>query len=181
MCVASAAALCSLYLLLGTATQPAAAAPPTQPPLIVPALVQPELFEGFQPIPPDDFGLSPGLNFFVFQDDEGLHVVRLQDAVEVFNERIPELIDVGFDPGDHRLYILDGDFNHPRFRFINLFTGETLLEERLTDQAEVRTDLHGFVNLLVTRSGQRSDILVFDGFGRRVQRLTRDALATWGV
>jgi hypothetical protein len=176
------AALAAALGLLCAAPVPAAAGGfPQPPPAVVPDLLEPELFEGFEPIPPDDFGFSPDFEFFVFQDDEGLQVIRVADSAIVLRQRFDDRVEIGFDPDDNRIYLLDGPQDNQRLRFIDPDTGLVLFDRRFRTRPEVRTDFEGFVNVVVSREREAATILVFDGFGVPTTRLVTSPLVRWGI
>ena len=51
----------------------------------LPNFVSPSLFAGFEPIEPDDTGLSPNFQYLVVNDGDQIHVIRLFDEIEVFH------------------------------------------------------------------------------------------------
>lgn len=160
-------------LLLSFGAAPAAAAPPTP----TPNFVRPSLFEGFEPIEPDEFGISPDFEYFVFQDADGFHVVRLFDGVETFQLKFLQgVLEVGFDPEDERLFLLEplagGDF---RFRFVDPFSGAILRDERTSDRPTIRTNFNGTTNVFIEPVTKRSRVLVFDQDGAAAFRRTYGA------
>ncbi|HTE19050.1 MAG TPA: hypothetical protein VK689_11805 [Armatimonadota bacterium] len=169
------AALSTLSVLLVPATR-GLAAPQTSPNAPrIPNLIAPSFFEGFEPIPPDRNGTSPSLQFLVFEDERGLHVVRLADQVEVFSEELDREFQVGFDPSDQRLFLVETQRDGYRFRFINPDTGAVLLDERSTERPDIRINFDATVNVLALRDRTRTRLEVFDAGGR--VRFRRNASA----
>lgn len=172
--VALWATLAALCALLGPA-RPAAAVPP---PNVVPNFVRPTLFEGFEPIEPDEFGLSPNFEYFVFQDQDGLHVIRLFDGVETFTlGGVQSLLTVGFDPADERLFILEplpgGNY---RFRLADPETGNLLRSDFLTYFPHIRTNFEGTVTVILEPLARQTRVLVIDGLGLIVYRRAYSSL-----
>ena len=195
--LALCAALSSLCLLTGPSASPASAAPTTRLPRVVPNFIRPILFEGFEPIAPDEFGLSPNFQFLVVQDTRGLRVIRLDDEDKKhhdpkdhdFNEDdivfsdsfIRDHVEVGFDPSDQRLYLLEWSGADFRFRFINLDDGQILLDQRLSDLPEIRTNLDGSINVLTVRNLNQTRVLVFDDEGLITYRRNFSTFVQWGI
>lgn len=168
--VALWAALMALGALVGS-LRPAAAAPL---PNAIPNFVQPSLFEGFPPIEPDEFGLSPNFEFLVFEDEDGFHVIRLVDDVETFRLQFPQgPLTVGFDPADERLFLLEAlPGERFRFRFIDPETGLVLRDDRLSDFPELRTNFDASVTVLAEPIPRRTRVEVLEADGRAVFRRT---------
>lgn len=173
----TSAALCvvlgALCLLAGP-TRAQAAPHPGQ----FPQLVRPDLFEGFEPIEPDQFGVSPSFQFFVFQDQDGLHVIRLFDGEETFTLSFPDgQLTVGFDPADQRLFLLEpragGQY---RFLFVNPWTGDILRTDFMSVRPRIRTNFDATVNVLLIPDRSRTSVLVFDDLGDLIYRRTYSAL-----
>jgi hypothetical protein len=197
--LALCAAVSALCLLAGPSVGPAAAAPGSRLPRVVPNFVPPILFKGFEPIPPDEFGLSPDFHFLVVQDTRGLRVIRLdeghkkhddpkdhdpkfdEDDVVFSDSFIEGHLEVGFDPSDQRLYLLEGSGGDFRFRFIDLDDGRILLDQRLPDLPEIRTNFKGSVNLLAIHELNQTRVLVFDDEGIINYRRSFSRFVHWGI
>jgi hypothetical protein len=170
-------ALAALCVLL--AARPAAAVTP----VTTPQFVRPDFSEGFEPIPPDEFGVSPNFEFLVIQDEDGLHVIRLVDDVETFTlGAFTGPLQIGFDPSDHRLFLLEpqkgGSY---RFRFIDPNTGEVLRSDRLNTFPEIRTNFDATVNVLASTTGRRTDAVVFDKHGDLIYRRSYSSLVRFSL
>jgi hypothetical protein len=162
-------ALCAaLAVLLPPAFVPTALAARRIPrrPTIIPNFVPPSLFDGFEPVPPDEFGFSPGGQFLVIQDDRGLHVTDLGAETEVFTERsLADQVEVGFDPFDNRLFLMEDGQGQFRFRFVDLETGSVLLDQNFLERPEIRTNVDATANLLLVRDPSRLQLILFDAEG----------------
>jgi hypothetical protein len=182
---AALAAACAMSLVPNAP----AAAEETFPPRHMPRFVRPELFRGFLPIQPDEFGLSPDQRFLVFHTARrGLTVLRLADDRVVFQDRSPDRFagvqEVGFDPLDNRLFILTRDTQVEgtwRFRFVNLRTGRVLTDQRFPFRPEIRTNQNATVNVLAMRRPGVSRVLLLNAAGRITRRLNYDPLVSWGI
>jgi hypothetical protein len=175
--IGGAYVLAALCLLLGA--RPAAAVAPVSPT----QFVRPDFSEGFEPIPPDELGISPNLEFLVVEDEDGLHVIRLADSKETFTLRtFLEPLQVGFDPADNRLFLLEpqkgGGY---RFRFINPDTGAILRSDRISTLPDVRTNFDGTVNVLAAPSARRTDATVFNAKGGAIYHRSYSALLRFSL
>jgi hypothetical protein len=161
-------------------TRPASADFP--PPAQIPNFIRPELFRGFEPFPPDAFGLSPRLKFFVFQDERGLHVIRLWDEEEVFSADSPfERFEVGFDLKDDHLFLLENPNTSPRLRIVDLCTGDPVYDQRFRVRPEIRTDFDGDVIVIVVRDLGRTSVTVLGKHGRSAARRHFSESVQWGI
>lgn len=158
----------------------AAGVPASSAPTIIPNLIAPQLFPGFEPIEPDAFGLSPDLRFVVISDDRGLRVIRRSSGLEVFRQRIADPVATGFDPSDRRFFLLERAGGGYRFRFIDLANGFSLRDERFQDRPEIRTNENASANTIIVRNGTRSQVLLFNRAGREVYRRGAGANADVG-
>lgn len=170
-------ALAALCLLLGA--RPAAAVTP----VTTPQFVRPDFSEGFEPIAPDEFGISPNFEFLVLQDQDGLHVIRLVDDVETFTlHTFTGPLQIGFDPSDHRLFLLEpqkgGSY---RFRFINPNTGDVLRSDRLNTLPVIRTNFDATVNVLASTRGRGTDATVFDTLGGLIYHRSYSSLLRFSL
>lgn len=166
--VAGWAMLAALCALLGSA-RPAASLPP---PNATPSFVRPNLFPGFEPIEPDELGISPSGEYFVFQDQHGFHVVRLFDGVETFQlSFVQNNLTVGFDPADERLFILEplrgGDY---LLRLVDPYSGLLLWTDRFSRRPTVRTNLDATVTVVVEADQRQSRAYILDRKGAIVYR-----------
>lgn len=151
-----------------------------------PSFVSPVLPEGFQPIGPDNDGLSPSGNYLVVQDQRGIEVVRTFDGAVVFFERLSasEGVTIGFDPSDHRLFVTDiRGPNDVRFRFIDPLAPATLYVQHFNEVPDIRTNLGGTVALIVDRNGATGQAVVtlLNGAGNPVVRRTFSTDFRWGI
>lgn len=179
------AAVTAAALAAALPVRPARAARPGQPPRLVPNFVEPVLFEGFEPLEVDEFGLSPKGEFLVYEDVFGLHVIRTEDGVEVFQDTILDNFQVLFTPSEGRFFLLERSGSGYRLRFIELEkkdqVGLVLFDEHFLDRPEIRTDLDGLVNLVAVPMRNQTRILVFDAKGRVFFQRAFTELVRWGI
>lgn len=173
----TSAALCVALGILCLLAGPGRALAAPQPGQF-PQLIRPDLFEGFEPIPPDESGISPNFEFFVFQDEDTLHVIRLFDGEETFTLHfVDQRLSVGFDPADERLFILEPrPGGRYRFLFVNPDTGAILRTEYTNTLPTVRTNFDATVNVLATPDRTRSTVLVIGRYGDLIYRRTFSTL-----
>ncbi len=164
--------------LMIEATQPAKAlAQQTQvSPPVSANLLRPELPEGFSPLGLDNFGVSPDYRYFVYQEGRSVRVLRQDNLRETVRLNVQGFVQVGFDPLDRRLYVLETDNDRYRFRFINPRSGAVLLDQRYQDRPEIRTDFAGVNNVLSVRDGSRTQVILFNAAGRTTYRQFHDSV-----
>jgi hypothetical protein len=168
-----------LPALIGSTAAPAAAQVDL-PPAQIPNLVRPQMFAGFQPIPPDPFGFSPRRRHLVILDARGLQILRF-DGTVVFSERPrTDFPEVAFDPSDRRVYLIE---RHPfflRLRILDPLRGRVLIDRRLPPHTEVATNRTGTLTLLAVREERQTQVLVLDPLARTTYRHLGGPMLSWG-
>jgi hypothetical protein len=180
---AHTAALCAALVSLACLPARRAAADLAGvPPPAVPRLIPPQLSPGFEPIAPDELGLSPRGHFFVFQDGVNLQLVRTGSDHVIFDGRVFSpgdlAVDLGFDPADHFLFLLEtaapNDF---RLRIMDPVTGLILFNRHFLTRPEIRANLVGNAVVIITRTSASTSLTVLNGAGRITLRRSYRALA----
>lgn len=158
--------MCALAATACIVSRPATA----QQRVAVPDLTSPELFDGFQPTPPDGTGFSPTGKFLLLEDNLGVRIVRSRNFAEVFRTQSRTSVDLGFDPSDRRMFVLEQSGTGYRLRFINPETGAVLQDQRFQDRPDIRTNFNAGITLVTTRNRDRALTLVFNVSGQITYR-----------
>lgn len=142
----------------------------------------PVLFQGYEPIGPGNSGLSPHGRFLVVQDNRGLRVVRVADGAEVFRDSLPaDNAEVGFDPFDRRLFVVENERLTYRVRFVHPDTGQILLDARASEQPDIRLNAEATANVVILRRGSTAQVIVFNEAGRIVHRRNTSPFVKVGI
>ena len=142
----------------------------------------PVLFQGYEPIQTGNSGLSPSGRFLVVQDNRGLRVVRVVDGAEVFRDTLPaNNTEVGFDPFDRRLFVVESERLTYRVRFVHPDTGQILLNATASEPPDIRVNAAATANVVILRRGSTAQVIVFNEAGRIVYRRNTSPFVKVGI